>query len=95
MPPVTLDDRMKSSEDVVTQKVGDEMVLLDLESGVYYGLDAVGSRIWELLTEHGHLRVVLETMTEEYEVTPEILQQDLLHLVQELQARGLIQVAGV
>jgi len=92
---VTLDDRVQFSEDVVTQKVGDEMVLLDLESGVYYGLDAVGSRVWELLMAHGHLRVVFETMVEEYEVTPEILHQDLLRLLQELQEKGLIQVAGV
>ncbi len=91
---MTLDDQMKSSEDVVAQKVGDEMVLLNLESGVYYGLDAVGSRVWELLTEHGRLRTIFETMAAEYDVTPEVLQQDLLHLVQELQARGLIQVAG-
>ena len=91
---MTLDDRVQSSEDVVAQKVGEEMVLLDLESGVYYGLDAVGSRVWELLMEHGRLRVVFETMAEEYDVTPELLQQDLLHLLQELQARGLIQVAG-
>lgn len=92
---MTLDDRVKSSEDVVAQKVGDEMVLLDLEAGLYYGLDAVGSRVWELLLEHGRLRVAFETLVEEYEVTPEILQQDLLHLVQELQTRGLIQVVGV
>ena len=36
-------------EDVVHRMVGDEAVLLQLDSGVYYGLDPVGSRIWELL----------------------------------------------
>ena len=94
MPLVTLDDRVEFSEDVIAQQVGEEMVLLDLEAGVYYGLDPVGRRIWELLTEHGRLRVVFETMVEEYDVTPEALQQDLLQLVQELQARGLTQVVG-
>ena len=91
---MTLDNSTKPSEDAVAQKVGDEMVVLNLESGIYYGLDAVGSRVWELLLEHGRLQVVFETMAAEYEVTPEVLQQDLLHLVQELQARGLIQVVG-
>jgi hypothetical protein len=94
MPLVTLDDRVEFSEDVIAQQVGDEMVLLDLESEVYYGLDPVGRRIWELLTEHRRLRVVFETMVEEYDVTPEVLQQDLLQLVQELQARGLTLVVG-
>ena len=94
MPLVTLDDRVEFSEDVIAQQVGEEMVLLDLEAGVYYGLDPVGRRIWELLTEHRRLRVVFETMVEEYDVTPEVLQQDLLQLVQELQAKGLTQVVG-
>jgi hypothetical protein len=94
MPLVTLDDRVEFPEDVIAQQVGEEMVLLDLEAGVYYGLDPVGRRIWELLTEHRRLRVVFETMVEEYDVTPEALQQDLLQLVQELQARGLTQVVG-
>ena len=94
MPLVTLDDRVEFPEDVIAQQVGEEMVLLDLEAGVYYGLDPVGRRIWELLTEHRCLRVVFETMVEEYDVTPEVLQQDLLQLVQELQARGLTQVVG-
>jgi len=94
MPLVTLDDRVEFPEDVIAQQVGEEMVLLDLEAGVYYGLDPVGRRIWELLTEHRRLRVVFETMVEEYDVTPEVLQQDLLQLVQELQARGLTQVVG-
>lgn len=91
---MTLDDRVQSSADVVAQKVGDEMVLLDLESGVYYGLDPVGSRVWELLMAHERLRVIFETMAQEYEVTPEVLHQDLLRLLQELQARGLIRIAG-
>jgi len=94
MPLVTLDDRVEFPEDVIAQQVGEEMVLLDLEAGVYYGLDPVGRRIWELLTEHRRLRVVFETIAEEYDVTPEVLQQDLLQLVQELQARGLTQVVG-
>ena len=94
MPLVTLDDRVEFSEDVIAQQVGEEMVLLDLEAGVYYGLDPVGRRIWELLTEHRRLRVVFETVVEEYDVTPEVLQQDLLQLVQELQAKGLTQVVG-
>jgi len=94
MPLVTLDDRVEFSEDVIAQQVGEEMVLLDLEAGVYYGLDPVGRRIWELLIEHRRLRVVFETVVEEYDVTPEVLQQDLLQLVQELQAKGLTQVVG-
>ncbi len=87
---MTLNDRVAIPEDVVFQKVGEETVLLNLEGGVYYGLDPVGSRFWELLLEGGSLRAAFERMVEEYDVTPETLERDLLRLAQELAAKGLI-----
>lgn len=92
MQTMTLNDRVRIPEEVVFHKVEEEMVLLNLETGFYYGLDLVGSRMWKLLAEKGSLRAVFETMAEEYEVAPEELQRDILHLVQELQAKRLIEV---
>ena len=46
---LTRDARLQISEQVVTRRVGDETVLLNLESGIYFGLDPVGSRFFELL----------------------------------------------
>ena len=80
-------------EDVVHRMVGDEAVLLQLDSGIYYGLDPVGSRIWELLAAHGSIRAVCETMVEEYDVAPAQVEQDVQRLVRELQAKGLVAVA--
>ena len=87
---MTSNDSVTIPEDVVHQKVGDEVVLLNLAAGVYYGLDPVGSRFWELLLEHGSLRAAFERMTQEYDVEPAILERDLLGLAQELAAKGLI-----
>jgi hypothetical protein len=87
------DGRVKIPEQVVYQEVGGEMVLLNLTSGVYYGLDPVGSRIWKLLAENeGKLQAVFQAVLEEYDVTPERLEQDLLRLIQDLQANGLAEV---
>ena len=46
-----LSDKFAVSDEVVAREVGGEMVLLDLASGQYFGLDTVGGRIWELLSE--------------------------------------------
>lgn len=94
MKAVNLDGTVKIREDVVFQKVGGETVLLNLETGVYYGLDSVGTRLWELFAEKGSLRLVFETMAQEYEVNPSVLQRNILRLVNELQAKKLIKVVG-
>ncbi len=89
---LTLTDRVKIPEDVVFQNVGEETVLLNFETGVYYGLDAIGTRVWELLSKKGNLGGVFDDMIDEYEVAPQDLKRDILRLVEELQAKSLIEV---
>ena len=87
-----LNHRLRITEDVIYQKVDEEMVLLNLETGIYYGLDPVGSRFLELLLQHDSLDRVFENMLREYEVSPERLQQDIQRLVQQLQTNKLVDV---
>lgn len=94
MPPVTLHDTVRVPERITFRKVRNEMALLDTDTGVYFGLDETGARIWELLVEHGSLQTVAERMQAEYDVTPKQLQEDLLRLVEELRAKGLLEIAS-
>ena len=82
-----------NGENIVSRELEGEAVMLNLESGAYFGLDEVGTRIWALIQEHGSLRKVLEVMQSEYDVAPEILQNDLLRLVEELRGKGLVSVS--
>jgi hypothetical protein len=79
-------------EDVVFRKLEGEAVILNLATGTYYGLDAVGTRIWELIQEQGGVDAVLEAMLHKYEVEPARCEQDLLGLLRKLHAKGLIEV---
>ena len=88
---MTLDDRVRIPKEVVSRTVGDETVLLNLETQSYYGLDPVGGRVWTLLGETGNLRAVFESMASEYEVAEQDLERDILRLVLELHAKGLLQ----
>jgi hypothetical protein len=74
------------------QAVGDEVVLLDLASERYFGLDPVGTRIWELLPERENLADVLASLCEEFDAEPLRIEQDLLTLVQALSEAGLVSV---
>jgi hypothetical protein len=84
------DVRLTIPASVVTRTVGDETVILDLESGTYFGLDPVGSRFLELLGEHRTLGAVLPVMLEEFEVEPGQLEGDLSRLCDEMLAGGLL-----
>jgi len=68
-------------------------VLLDLDSGTYFGLDSVGGRVWDLLTGTATIGETIETMLGEYEVDRGVLERDVLRLVNELEEKGLISAA--
>lgn len=88
----TLDDTVKIAGSVLFQQVSGESVLLDIDSERYFGLDEVGTRIWQLLTEHERLADLYAVLLDEYDVEPERLERDLTKLIAALAARGLLQV---
>ena len=69
-----------------------EAAILDLDSGVYYGLNAVGSRIWQLIQLPRSVGSLLETLSSEYAVEPDRCKSDLLELLESLADAGLIDV---
>jgi hypothetical protein len=79
------------SEDVVWRNLHGESVLLDLKSGVYFGLDGVGTRIWTLLQSHHDLQAVLQELLREYDVGEEMCVRDLRNLVSAMADKGLVQ----
>ena len=91
---LTDDSLVKASGDQVSSEVDGEMVSVNLKSGVYYSLNAVGSRIWQLVQEPSSVRDIRETIVEEYEVEAERCGRDVLRLLNELAAKGLIEVDG-
>ena len=79
--------------DVMARQVGDETVLLDLASGNYYGLDPVGARMWQLLSDGKTLVQACDVLLAEYDVTRDALERDIERLVAELGAKGLLTLA--
>ena len=81
---------MKVSDDVVFRELDGEGVILNLASGIYFGLDETGTRMWRLIEQHGRLKAVLTALCEEYEAPPETLEHDLIRLASELSEKGLL-----
>ncbi len=78
--------------DVLSQEVSGETVLLDLKGECYFGLDNVGTRIFQLLKEHGDLQKVRDTILKEYDVEEDQLENDLHELVAKLVEAGLVEI---
>lgn len=89
---VTLADHVSLSDDVLMQDVAGEAVLLDLAGERYFGLDAVGTRIWQLIDELGQLQAVHDRLCAEFDADPAQIGDDLLQLVSELVAAGLLKL---
>jgi hypothetical protein len=88
---MTAETKMVIPAQVMSRQVGDETVILDLGSGMYFGLDPVGARIWQLLSDGRQLDAVVSTLLSEYDVEEDQLRQDVNSLVSELLSRGLIE----
>ena len=88
-----MSQRIEISPDVLFQEVSGETVLLDLESEHYFGLDAVGTRIWGLIGEGVSVDAMVDTLLQEYEVERATLEADVAELLSRLAEAGLIRFA--
>jgi hypothetical protein len=89
---MNLTDKPFIPAQVMARQVGDETVILDLGSGTYFGLDPVGARIWQLIGEGKTLGEICDTMLDEFEVTREALERDVIDLADKLLEQKLISI---
>jgi hypothetical protein len=87
---MNLHNKVSIPAQVMARQVGEETVILDLASGTYFGLDLVGARVWELLSEGRAPNAVCETMLVEYDVSRDEIERDLSELLDALVDKGLI-----
>ena len=78
------------SDQAMESRVGDETVILHLENGTYYGLDRLGTRIWELLKDGVAPIAIGEILVRDHGAPPEIVETDIRDLLSELHAHGII-----
>jgi len=82
------------TEQVFSQEVDDEMVLLDMASENYFGLDETGRAIWQELSKSGSLQATYDALLNVYDVEPEQLENDIIVFVQKLLDAGLVEVVA-
>jgi len=83
--------RVAIPETVLFRDLDGEAVLLATDSGKYFGLNEVGTRLWSLLRLHGDVEAVCHSLLAEYDVPEERLREDVTRFVGTLADRGLIE----
>lgn len=86
------DPRVQIHPSLLFCEIGSEAVLLDTRAGIYFGLNEVGCRLWQLLQREPHLLRVLEALQREYDVAPGQLRTDLERVVLDLEEHGLVDI---
>lgn len=80
--------------DTLINVIGEEAVLLNLKNEQYFGLDPMGTQMWNVLTASDSVQTAFDSLLSEYEVTADVLRRDLTDLLEKLLAHGLVELQG-
>jgi hypothetical protein len=89
---ISLHSVVVAAKDQVSCDLAGDAVILHLKTGVYYGLDAVGAFVWKLMQAPMTVAEIQANLVKEYDVDPGRSEADLLALLQDLAAAGLLEV---
>ena len=91
---VSLDSMVSQIEDIVASDIDDEKVMMSVEKGQYFGLEPVGSRIWEMIAQPVRVSELIDVLLGRYDVDRETCEKDVLAFLEELNEAGILQVEG-
>jgi hypothetical protein len=78
------------SDGFIEAEIDNEIVALNIEKGACYGLNTVGSRIWSLVASPIRINDICAKLLVDYNVEPETCERQVLDLLEELRAEGMI-----
>lgn len=87
---IALSDVLTHGEEQITAEVDGDVVMMSVEKGEYYGLDAIGSRIWALFEQPTSLNDAVDVLLGEFEVDRATCEQDVISFVEQLLDKGLL-----
>jgi hypothetical protein len=84
--------RVEISDGVIWRDLGGDVVILNVETGVYFGLDGSGGQIWRELAEHGSIEKTFKSLKQQFDAKPDELRRDLDELVEQFVQKRLVHV---
>lgn len=94
MATITPDSCVVRSAEFITSTVENDLVMMSLEKGTYYGLDAIGSQIWENIAEPITIPALCQKLTDQFEVDANQCREDVLTFLNELVKEDMVHVVN-
>ena len=91
---ITADTQIVASKNQVSCELAGEVAILNLKNSNYYGLDPVGARVWRLIQNRSMIGAVRDVIVAEYDVDVAQADRDVIELISELAAEGLVDIVG-
>lgn len=89
---MSMESIVVATSEQVSCDLDGEVVILDLRNGIYYGLDAIGARIWNMLQKPTTVGAIRDAILLEYDVEADRCEQDLLAFLQDMGDKGLVEM---
>lgn len=89
---ISLDSTISQIDDIVASDIDNEKVMMSIEKGEYFGLEPIGSRIWELLAEPVKVSAIIDALLPNFDIDRQTCAQDVLTFLEELHTAGIVQV---
>jgi hypothetical protein len=83
-------EKLQRSNDLLGAVIGDEMLMMSIEEGCYFSLNAVGARIWELLESPITFDALVARLTAEYDVPADACRREVATFLAALRERGML-----
>lgn len=87
------DTKIVRDSEIIFSEMDGETVMMSIENGEYYGIDPVGSRIWELIETPVKVSGLCEILGAEYKVTPEQCSKDVMSFLNDMLEKGIVKIA--
>jgi hypothetical protein len=91
---IRLHDVVLASPSQVSTTLGDESIVLELHAGTYFGVNEVGTTVWEFLQQPRQVAEVIAHVLQKYEVSAEQAEAEVIAFLQELAKRHLVSVSS-
>ncbi|HEY9873067.1 MAG TPA: PqqD family protein [Candidatus Obscuribacterales bacterium] len=89
---IFLSNQVKLPDSVLMEDMAGEAIMLNMTTEQYHALDEVGARMLTVLIESESIQAAIESLLEEFEVEPAVLQADLLEYIEDLNSDGLVEI---
>lgn len=87
---VQLSDIVQARADILTSEINGELVMMDMENGQYYTLDAIGCTVWRALTTPCQVAELCRQLGEQYDAPAAIIEKDMVELLERMLAKRMI-----